>query len=337
MMDKFNYQNITEAEAEELERELSKKLAWFRKDLPTRWDRMMYKETADRLNNAWKKTSFWRLPDYFHEYDFPEKHHPENYGRYNLPVNVLASEPFYKYLESKLYLNDIENLKEKNVDSSRQELEKNKNAITSKIHALQVDFFREVRHVADQMQEVIQKNSHDSTEYEPFMLSQNGEITQQRIELIGRAEDTYRGVICGSTFATDYLLRDFIFVNHEIVDVLKDLSDKLLETSKTFLALQMIDEHFDPKQGRKITRGVDQKRFNQAVMSLIEKAMAGIPDFQKYIHQEGANEGKPNRSKIAKYIIEKGLHKIEENPLDKGLDPRTIDRWIKKQVEKITI
>lgn len=303
-MERFDYKNITEAEADQLEKILLKKLAWLRTDLPTRWDRLMYEETTDRLNNAWKKSSFWRLPDYYQMIEFTRENYPEYFGTYNLPVNVLASEPFYQYLESKLYLNEVENLKSNNFDSSRQKLETKKNEITSEINRLQVEFFREVLHVADQMQEKIQENSHDSIEYDPFLLSQNGEITHQRIELIGKAEDTYRGVICGSQFATDYLLRDFIFVNHEIIDVLKDLSEQLLQASKTFLAAQMIDEHYTPPAGpNEKWKQSEKERFIQGVARCVREESLSLKNESKPLDFITPAD-KIKHSTIGKYLIQ---------------------------------
>lgn len=299
-----NYQNITEEEAQRLERELSKKIAWFRKELPTRWDRLGFKETAERLNSAWKDPSFWRLPKNFHAYDFPADDHPEFKGRYTLPVNVLASEKFYNYLESKLYLTEINKLERRNVNSSRQELEKNKNSILREIQELQADFFREVLHVAGQMQEMIETNSGDSIDYEPLLLSQNGEITQQRIELIGRAEDTYRGVICGSQFATDYLLQDFIFKNHAIINVLKDLQDKLLDASKTYLAIQMMDEYFVNPAGSNEKLNISEKEtFIQGVAQCIEDESLTLPYKSKpFVFITPTRKIKPTT--IGKYVAE---------------------------------
>lgn len=319
-MERFDYKNITEAEAEKLEKVLLKKLAWLRTDLPTRWDRLMYEETTDRLNNAWKKSSFWRLPDYFQLIEFTRENYPEYFGTYNLPVNVLASEPFYIYLESKLYLDEIEKMKGNNFDSSRQKLEAKKNEITSEINRLQVEFFREVLHVADQMQEVIQENSHDSIEYDPFLLSLNGEITHQRIELIGKAEDTYRGVICGSQFATDYLLRDFIFVNHEIIDVLKDLSEQLLQASKTFLAVQMIDEYFKSPAGVK-----EKKVSDKALLIEIQKCIdIEIVELRDKEIQFLTKERKVKPTTIGAYLHERYYIDIYED-----------DRQLKKRVNEL--
>ena len=78
------------------------------------------------------------------------------------------------------------------------------------------------------------------------------------------------------------------------------------ELEKETISLNQREENKD-RPGRPFDESVDQSKIESLVKILLEKASIHEDGFEKYIHQDGMYEGKPNKNQIKEAIIKEGI------------------------------
>lgn len=230
----------------EIERKVYKELGWLDKlkyhsKFPI-WKHLQ--PGADMLNKAWKKSTYWHIPQ-----PYVRACSSGSFaGEYEVSIHVRNNEDFMEYFKHGRYKNRVQRL----LKETKPNLLKRESSTRKEVEMLNNEFADKLEQLADHLIFYIEKHSVEVNKYEPhFSGSEDGKNTRIMIELVEDARFAFRGVMCGSIYVYEWLIQNYI--DEDFIDELWGTTCKILEKSKEYLTLQMAIEHYNYPGKKKFT------------------------------------------------------------------------------------
>lgn len=323
------YWNAPYDELIEAERKLYKDMYWLNraKQYPI-WKHL--EPGAEQLNEAWDNAYFWKAP----EKPVSVKIENEYPGVYEISLHVRHNEDFAEYCEKRKFKKNVQKL----LSESKPKLLKKISESEKELKTLSISFRSELDNLKTDLKYHIKKNAVQVQDYQPFLSgSEEGRKTQKMIELIDNAVFTYRGVMCGSIYAYEWLLGNYIH-DENVIDTLWNFTTQILESCKEYLAVQMAINHYEYAGNPTITD--EEINWFSELLENLKKVKKDNDSVRKYFKERFPEFiGDPSRNYfrggLNKTLLGESLSEIYEIKFKKKLGEKSFKGIFNSDLEKL--
>lgn len=262
-------------------------------------DTKRYESTEESFNKRWKDPDNWYILD-----EIAPAHFKKVGLTVKIPTLIFLSEELKRYANNELVI-EGEALAEdaKSIDSLRKELL----SIRERLDPARSYLVRELVKMKKPLIDYIEKRWVHVESYDPHY-SKNP--TWDMVELLEEVERAYRGVMCGSVFAYECLIGEY--VKQERIGELWKGTEAILKETKEYVKYQVALERFDPVKAKILTEPRREK-LNELLKAIREE-----------LHQAHFEKGK----ELTNEYVLLTIGRIAKHPIKFNFN----DRWNGKTI-----